>query len=58
MAVGGAQERVVLKDGKPTTSTFMTVTLSADHRVFDGELASDLLAAFKKGLESPLALLA
>jgi pyruvate/2-oxoglutarate dehydrogenase complex dihydrolipoamide acyltransferase (E2) component len=32
----------------------MTVTLSADHRVFDGEMATRLLGAFKGYMENPL----
>jgi pyruvate dehydrogenase E2 component (dihydrolipoamide acetyltransferase) len=35
----------------------MTVTLSADHRVLDGALAAEWLAAFKKRIESPMSLL-
>jgi pyruvate dehydrogenase E2 component (dihydrolipoamide acetyltransferase) len=31
----------------------MTVTLAADHRVVDGALAAELLAAFKAIIESP-----
>lgn len=55
LAVGGAQSQVVLGPGQqPASVSFMTVTLSADHRVFDGELASQLLAAFKGYMENPL----
>ncbi|WP_240423070.1 2-oxo acid dehydrogenase subunit E2 [Leucobacter sp. wl10] len=35
----------------------MTVTLSADHRVLDGALAAEWLAAFAKRIEQPLGLL-
>jgi pyruvate dehydrogenase E2 component (dihydrolipoamide acetyltransferase) len=32
----------------------MTVTLSCDHRVVDGALGAELLAAFKKFVEAPV----
>jgi pyruvate dehydrogenase E2 component (dihydrolipoamide acetyltransferase) len=35
----------------------MTCTLSADHRVIDGALAAQFLAAFKRRVEAPLAML-
>ena len=35
----------------------MTVTLSCDHRVVDGALGAQLLAAFKAVMENPIALL-
>jgi pyruvate dehydrogenase E2 component (dihydrolipoamide acetyltransferase) len=35
----------------------MTVTLSCDHRVVDGALGAELLAAFKGLIESPMGML-
>ncbi len=35
----------------------MTCTLSVDHRVVDGAVAAEFLAAFKKLIELPVALL-
>jgi pyruvate dehydrogenase E2 component (dihydrolipoamide acetyltransferase) len=35
----------------------MTVTLSCDHRVVDGALGAELLAAFKVLIENPVAAL-
>ena len=35
----------------------MTVTLSCDHRVVDGALGAELLAAFKSLIESPVRML-
>ena len=32
----------------------MTVTLSCDHRVIDGALGAELLAAFKSFIEQPV----
>lgn len=36
----------------------MTVTLSTDHRAVDGALGAELLAAFRRFIESPAAMLA
>ncbi|MDD9742367.1 MAG: pyruvate dehydrogenase complex dihydrolipoamide acetyltransferase [Marinovum algicola] len=59
LAVGaGVQKPVVQADGTLGVATVMSVTLSVDHRVIDGALGAQLLAAIKDGLESPLALLA
>jgi pyruvate dehydrogenase E2 component (dihydrolipoamide acetyltransferase) len=35
----------------------MTVTLSCDHRVVDGALGAELLAAFKQLIENPMGML-
>ncbi len=53
LAVGTTQQRVVMSGGKLAAETFMTVSLSADHRVYDGELAAALLNAFKGKIENP-----
>lgn len=57
LAVGATQQKTVLVGGKPTAQSVMTVTLSADHRVYDGELAHLLLQAFKARIENPSRLL-
>lgn len=58
LAVGAAEKRpVVGPDDRLTTATVMTVTLSADHRVLDGALAAQWLAAFTDRIQNPLSLL-
>lgn len=58
LAVGAAERRpVVGPDGGLTAATVMTVTLSADHRVLDGALAAQWLAAFTERIQNPLTLL-
>lgn len=58
LAVGAATRRpVVGDDGELTVATVMTVTLSADHRVLDGALAAEWLAAFVRRIEDPLGML-
>jgi pyruvate dehydrogenase E2 component (dihydrolipoamide acetyltransferase) len=60
LAVGGSQKRVGFskagEDGGLVSESYMTVTLSADHRVFDGELATKLLGAFTKYMENPVSM--
>ena len=57
MAVGGA--RAVARpgaDGAPEARTELTVTLSADERVYSGEVAAAFLAAFGRNLANPFLL--
>jgi pyruvate/2-oxoglutarate dehydrogenase complex dihydrolipoamide acyltransferase (E2) component len=57
MAVGGARKVAkFMPSGEPGTVTEMTVTLSADSRVYDGQTAADFLHAFKANMEDPLRL--
>ncbi|MEM1313155.1 MAG: pyruvate dehydrogenase complex dihydrolipoamide acetyltransferase [Pseudomonadota bacterium] len=59
LAVGaGVKKPVVGKDGALATATVMSVTLSVDHRVIDGALGAQFLAALKESLENPVAMLA
>lgn len=53
IAVGGSKSRVVLEGGQPAEKSYMTVTISADNRVVDGEVASAFLEAFQRYLEAP-----
>lgn len=58
LAVGAASKRpVVDENGELAVATVMTATLSADHRVLDGALAAEWLAAFVKRIENPLGML-
>ena len=57
MAVGGTRRRVELQHGNPVAKTQITVTLSADHRVYDGEIASAFLKAFCANIQNPVQLL-
>lgn len=58
LAIGAARQAPVIEDDQLTVGTLMTVTLSADHRVIDGALAAQWLAAFVERIEHPLSLLA
>src|SRR3984893_1568460 len=58
LAVGAAEQRVIVKDGAPVAATLMSVTLSCDHRAVDGVVGAHLLAAFKDLIEQPAGMLA
>ena len=44
--------------GALAVATLMTCTLSADHRLVDGVLGAEFLAALRRLVEAPLSLLA
>ena len=54
LAVGAGEERAVVRNGQLAVANVMTVTLSTDHRAVDGALGAELLAAFKRLIESPV----
>jgi pyruvate dehydrogenase E2 component (dihydrolipoamide acetyltransferase) len=58
LAVGAGEERVYADKGQVKIASFMTVTLSCDHRAVDGALGAELLAAFKGLIENPVMMLA
>ena len=57
LAVGAGEQRPVVRDGQLAVATVMTCTLSCDHRVVDGAVGAQFLAAFKKLVEDPLTML-
>ncbi len=57
LAVGAGEQRAVVKNGALAVATVMSVTLSVDHRVVDGSVGAEFLAAFKKIVEDPLSML-
>ncbi len=57
LAVGAGEQKPVVVDGEVTVQTRMTVTLSCDHRVVDGAVGAEFLAAFKQIIEAPTRLL-
>ena len=57
LAVGAGEPRIVARNGAAVVATIMTVTLSCDHRAVDGALGATLLAAVKRLLEHPAAML-
>ena len=57
LAVGARSAGRSRPDGSVKFVSQMTVTLSCDHRVVDGALGAELLAAFKALLENPVMML-
>jgi pyruvate dehydrogenase E2 component (dihydrolipoamide acetyltransferase) len=57
LAVSAGEQRPVVKDGALAIATVMTCTLSVDHRIVDGALAAEWIAAFKGIVENPLSLM-
>ena len=57
LAVGAGEQRPIVKDGALAIATMMSVTLSVDHRVVDGAVGAEYLAAFKKLIEDPLSMM-
>ncbi|MDQ0504309.1 pyruvate dehydrogenase complex dihydrolipoamide acetyltransferase [Xanthobacter agilis] len=56
-AIGASEQRVVARGGEMKIVTQMTVTMTCDHRVMDGALGAELLAAFKGFIEKPMSML-
>ena len=57
LAIGAGQRRPIEDpDGNLVFATLMTATISCDHRVVDGALGAQLLAAFKTIIENPITL--
>ena len=57
LAVGGIEDRPVVKDGHVVPGKTMKLTLSADHRALDGADAAKFLKTLQKYLENPSLLL-
>ena len=57
LAIGGIQQKPVVKNGQVVAGNVMKVTLSCDHRVVDGVAGSEFLRTFKGLMENPVILL-
>jgi pyruvate dehydrogenase E2 component (dihydrolipoamide acetyltransferase) len=58
LAVGAARRQAIEKpDGGIAFASLLSLTLSCDHRVVDGALGAELLAAIKRLIESPVTML-
>ena len=57
LAVGTTVAKPVVKNGQIVIGNTMTLTLSCDHRVVDGALGAQFLAALKQLIEAPALLL-
>jgi pyruvate dehydrogenase E2 component (dihydrolipoamide acetyltransferase) len=57
LAIGAGEPRPIVKNGALAIATIMSCTLACDHRVVDGAVGAQFLAAFKKLVEDPLTML-
>jgi pyruvate dehydrogenase E2 component (dihydrolipoamide acetyltransferase) len=58
LAVGAARRQATeTKDGGVAFASMLSLTLSCDHRVVDGALGAELLAAIKRLIEAPVTML-
>ena len=57
LAVGGINQKPVVRDGEIVVGNTMKVTLSCDHRVVDGAKGAAFLKDFKSVLEDPIRML-
>ena len=57
LAVGAADRRPIVVGETIEIATLTSFTLSCDHRVVDGAVGADLLAAFKSLIEDPIRML-
>ncbi|XP_037445988.1 dihydrolipoyllysine-residue acetyltransferase component 2 of pyruvate dehydrogenase complex, mitochondrial-like, partial [Triticum dicoccoides] len=55
LAIGSAEKRVIpgSADGQYEFGSYMSVTMSCDHRVIDGAIGAEFLKAFKGYIENP-----
>jgi len=53
LAVSSTKDTPVIEDGKVVAGKIMKVTVSSDHRIIDGVVASKFLTHFKNALETP-----
>jgi pyruvate dehydrogenase E2 component (dihydrolipoamide acetyltransferase) len=58
LSVGAGEKRPVARGDQLAVATVMTVTLTCDHRVVDGAVGAQWLAAFKTFIEDPITLIA
>jgi pyruvate dehydrogenase E2 component (dihydrolipoamide acetyltransferase) len=57
LAIGAGEPRPIVKNGALAIATMMSCTLACDHRVVDGAVGAQFLAAIKKLIEDPLTML-
>jgi len=57
LAVGAGEQQAVVRNGNLAVATIMSGTLSVDHRVVDGAIGAEYMAALKRLIEQPLGML-
>ncbi len=57
LAVGAGEEKPIVKNAQISIATQMSCTLTCDHRVVDGAVGAEFLAAFRSYVEEPARIL-
>ncbi|WP_185869545.1 dihydrolipoamide acetyltransferase family protein [Blattabacterium cuenoti] len=57
LSVGKIMERPIVKNSKIEIGNIMKITLSCDHRIIDGAIASNYIYSLKNFLEDPITIL-
>ncbi|MEO1225981.1 MAG: pyruvate dehydrogenase complex dihydrolipoamide acetyltransferase [Pseudomonadota bacterium] len=57
LAIGAGTQQPVVKDGAVAIATMMNATLAVDHRVVDGAVGAEYMAAFKTLIEEPISMM-
>jgi pyruvate dehydrogenase E2 component (dihydrolipoamide acetyltransferase) len=57
LAIGMGEERAIVRKGQIVVANIMSVTITCDHRAMDGAKGAELIAAFKRFIENPIAML-
>lgn len=57
LAVGAGEEKPYVVEGEIKIGTFMTCTLSVDHRAVDGAVGAEYLKVLKQYIENPVSML-
>jgi len=57
LAIGAGTQQPIVKDGAVAIATGMNATLSVAHRVGDGAVGAEFLAAFKSLIQDPIAMM-
>ncbi len=57
LAIGMGEERAIVRKGQIVIANVMSVTITCDHRAMDGAKGAELISAFKRYIENPVAML-
>ena len=57
LAVSAIKEQPIVKNGAIVPGSLMKATVSVDHRIIDGIMASSFLTHFREALEMPALLM-
>ena len=57
LAIGMGEERAIVRKGQIVIANIMSVTITCDHRAMDGAKGAELISAFKRYIENPVAML-